>query len=163
RLIRVSGQVVLDRFFVPVPTTLELTTALRTLPIDVVYLDVDALNARSIAEELRTKYPEIALIGFSTSSLEGIPREMMDFALPLPLSIEDLVATTRAAMCSKMRGPYSRAIAILPAKAGCGASTIAMNTAASFAALGRKVALVDADLRSGAIAEYLGLAPRVGL
>ena len=164
RLIRGSSDVVLDRFFCPLPNPHELTTTLQTLSIDVAYVDVAAPDAVvPILDHLRKERPEMALVGFSTASFSSIPRGVTEFALSLPLSVDDLETTTRAALCAGVRASYSKVVAILPSKAGCGASTIAMNLAAHLAMADRRVVLVDADLRSGAIGDFLGLAPRVPL
>ena len=163
RVIRTSGQITLDRFFSPPPNPYQLTTALQTLPIDVVYLDAGSDIAQLIADQVRRDYPGIALIGFSTTSLEAVPKTLTDFSLELPLSVDGLLATTRKAICATLRGPFSRVVAILPSKAGCGASTIAMNLAAHSARLDRRVILIDGDLRSGAIGDCLGISSLVPL
>ena len=163
RFIRGSGQIVLDRFFCPIPTAYELTTALQTLPIDVVYLDTSSESAQSIGDQIRSDYPGIALIGFSTASLAEAQNRVAEFSLELPFSVEGLLATTRSAISALLKEPYRKVVAILPSKAGSGASTIAINLAANLAALSRRVILVDADLRSGAIGDCIGMQPRLAV
>jgi cellulose biosynthesis protein BcsQ len=162
RLIRTSNQISLDRFFRQLPSPYELTNTLQTLAIDAIFLDVASDSAAlPIAQHLRSEWPGVALIGFSTTSVGNVPKNVTEFTLGLPLSVEDLLATTRAAMCAGLPGPYTKLAAILPSKAGCGASTIAMNVAAQLAAQERRVILIEGDLRSGAIGDCLGLEPRV--
>jgi pilus assembly protein CpaE len=63
-----------------------------------------------------------------------------------------------ASLCDR---PLENVIAILPAKAGGGASTIAINTAQRLAqCFGKRVLVAECDLNSGTIAETLGLIPR---
>lgn len=52
-----------------------------------------------------------------------------------------------------------KVIAVLPARGGCGASTVALHTAAAMGALGQKVLLVDFDFHSGSTAFQLKLKP----
>ncbi|MBN9492565.1 P-loop NTPase [bacterium] len=54
-------------------------------------------------------------------------------------------------------------IALVSGKGAPGATTMAMGLASAFAAMGRRVLLVDADLRGGAICPFLDLDPRRGL
>jgi pilus assembly protein CpaE len=58
----------------------------------------------------------------------------------------------------------SKILAFLPAKAGGGASTVALHTAAALAnELGKKVVLIDSDRRSGIISLLLDLEKRTSL
>lgn len=160
RLVRTSGQIALDRVCCPFPGPYQITTTLQTLPVDVAFVDLaKPEEAAPVLDQLRIDYPHIAVVGFSTASLGGSGR-FTEFNLSLPLSVNDLLATTRAAMCAGLQA-YSGLLAIMPAKAGSGASTAAMNIAAQLAGSGRRVALLEADLRSGAIADWLGIAPRI--
>lgn len=55
------------------------------------------------------------------------------------------------------------AIALVSGKGAPGVSTVGIGLAAALGALGRKVVLVDGDLRGGTIGPYLDLDPRRGL
>ena len=69
--------------------------------------------------------------------------------------------TVREAVRGNCDRPLQNVIAILPAKAGGGASTIAINTAQRLAhCFGKRVLVAECDLNSGTIAETLGLIPR---
>lgn len=138
-----------------VPGCYQLTRALQTSVVDVILLQVtDSSKARSIYEYLAETVPEIPVITFATNS-----RAMRSqFALTLPLSVHGLMDTIRAAVHSKAVRRRENVIAMMPAKAGCGATTITINIAARLAGtLQRRVLVCESDLRSGVIAELLGL------
>ena len=59
--------------------------------------------------------------------------------------------------------PQRRLVPVVSAESGDGRSTLATELAKRFAALGEKVLLVDADLRSPSLHERFGLANRAGL
>ena len=162
-LIRSSGQIHLDRVFCPSPTHYQLTVALNSLTPDVALLDVSRPEeARALYGQIREKAAKLAVVGFSmTTAPSQNAKAMVPFTLELPLSIPDLLSTVREAIHAKSPTPRNNVFAILPAKAGGGASTIVVNTAAYVARLFRKSVLVaECDLRSGTIADRLSLKPQ---
>ena len=162
-LARSSGQITLDRVFCPSPTHYQLAVALNSLTSDVVFLDISDLEkARSTYEQIREKGCKMAIIGFSTAAnCSERPHGITPFTLGLPLSIPDLLKTVRSAIHA-IRPKHRKAVfAVLPAKAGGGATTIVVNTAAYLARLARqKVLVAECDLRSGTIADRLNLKPQ---
>jgi pilus assembly protein CpaE len=161
-LTRSSGQIVLDRAFSPVPSIYQLTTALNTLALDVAFIDVsNPEQAAAACEQIRDKSPHIAVIGFSAGPAGSqCATTITPFTLNLPLSTAVFVATVRDAVHSVSLRPYKNVYAIMPAKGGSGASTIAINLAAQFAQFrNQRVLVADCDLRSGTIAESLDLRP----
>ncbi len=162
-LIRSSGQIILDRVFSPAPSTYQLTTALNTLALDVALIDVsNPEQAAATYERIREKGPQIAVIGFSAGSAgRQCPTTITPSTLDLPFSLSGLLTTVREAVHSVSVRPYKNVYAILPAKAGSGASTIAVNVAAQLAqSRDQRVLVADCDLHSGTIAESLDLHPR---
>lgn len=163
RLIRSSGQVLLDRLFCPEPSSYELTIALNTLALDVVFVDVShPESAVSVSEQIRDKDATLAVVGFSTKVLPFVPYvSPTAFSLSLPLAVPSFLETVRDAVHASRPRTYSNVIAILPAKAGGGASTITVNVAAELArSFHKSVLMADCDLRSGTIADRLGLRPQ---
>jgi pilus assembly protein CpaE len=161
-LIRSSGQVVLDRAFSPAPSFYQLTTALNTLALDVAFIDVsNPEQAGAACEQIREKGPQIALVGFSAGPAGSqCSTAITQFTLNLPLSTAVFAATVKDAVHSVSLRPHKNVYAIMPAKGGSGASTIAINVAAQFAQYrDQRVLVADCDLRSGTIAECLGLRP----
>jgi MinD-like ATPase involved in chromosome partitioning or flagellar assembly len=166
RIIRSSGQVTLDRFFCPSPTHYALTTALNTLALDVAFLDVSFPDrAFACYEQIKQNNPAVSVIGFSVTvpafTASGGPT---GYSLSLPYSTEGLINTVRDAISASRPLGLENVAAILPSKAGSGASTIAMNLAKQLASsFSKKVVMMDCDLRSGTMAESLGLVPQVSL
>ena len=162
-LIRSSEQIHLDRVFCPSPSHYQLTVALNSLTPDVAFIDVsNPEQAREPYEQIRNKAAKMAVVGFSIAT---VPQErskgVIPFTLELPLSIPALLSTVRAAIHAKNPKPLKNVFAILPARAGGGASTIAMNTAAFSARLfQKKVLIAECDLRSGTLADRLNLKPQ---
>jgi len=166
RIIRSSGQITLDRFFCPSPAHYPLSTTLNTLALDVIFLDV-TFPDRAFAsyEQIRQSNPSVPVIGFSatepTFTASGGPT---GFSLSLPYSVEGLITTVRDAISASRPADLENVVAILPAKAGSGASTIAMNLARQLASsFSKSVVVMDCDLRSGTMAESLGLVPQLSL
>jgi polysaccharide biosynthesis transport protein len=88
-----------------------------------------------------------------------------------PLIIDDPFASPRAEAFRKLRtnlqfrdgGRGHRVIVVTSALMGEGTSTTACNLAVTLAEAGNRVLLVDANLRSPRVADYLGLDPFPGL
>jgi capsular exopolysaccharide synthesis family protein len=88
-----------------------------------------------------------------------------------PLIVDDPFASPRAEAFRKLRtnlqfrdrGRGHRVFVVTSARVGEGTSTTACNLAAAFAEAGNRVLLVDANLRSPRVADYLGLDPLPGL
>jgi MinD-like ATPase involved in chromosome partitioning or flagellar assembly len=64
---------------------------------------------------------------------------------------------------AESEGPGGRVIAVVSGKGAPGVTTLAIGLAAALANRGRRVVLVDADLRGGNVVGYLDLDPRRGL
>ncbi len=162
-LIRSSGQLNLDRVFCPPPSPYQLTMALTTLALDVVFVDVsDAEQAVATCEQVRDKKMALAMVGFSmTASGAGYSQRATPFTLDFPLSVESFDKTVRAAIHSACSKNHRNVFAFMPGKAGGGSTTILLNVASHLAgAPNAKVAVVEADLRSGTMKERLELKPQ---
>ena len=88
--------------------------------------------------------------------------------LTKPIVAEELVdAVNKVARIHDQRSGHVRnkgtAISVYNPSGGMGTTTIAVNLAATLAARGEKVALIDLNLFSGDIAAFLDLAPRYNL
>jgi cellulose biosynthesis protein BcsQ len=158
RVIRETGHFVLDRVFSPYPTPYELSRALSTLRLDVAFLDVTYSGpAASLVEQIRSIDASLPVIGFSTQASHPVPPPDLAGFMELPFSAHNLVKTAREAMRGRGHSNYSNVTAILPAKAGGGATTIAINAATHLArSFGKKVLVVECDLQSGTIGERIG-------
>jgi len=163
RLARASGQVAVDRVFCPAPRHYELAHVLNTLAPDVVLLDTSRRGeAACLYEQFQEKTPSLPVVGFCVSDSQAQAPTV--FSLSMPLSPRALMDTVRAAIRATRKEGHRNVIAILPSKAGSGASTITMNVAAQIAGYHRKsVIALDADSRSGTIADCLGMRPQVSI
>jgi MinD-like ATPase involved in chromosome partitioning or flagellar assembly len=162
RLARHSEQVTVDRLFCPAPKHPELALVLNTLALDVVLLDVTRHDeAVLLHDQIKQRNPQLPVVGFSLSEPRMAAFGPAAFSLSLPLSPRALMETVRKAIRASRPHAYNNVFAILPAKAGAGASTIAMNVAAQLASSYRQsIAVVDGDLRSGMLGDCLGIRPQ---
>ena len=158
RVIRETGHFVVDRAFSPYPSPYELSRALSTLRLDVAFLDVTYKGAATpLLEQIRSIDPSLPVIGFSTQTSLPLPSPNLAGFMDLPLSASSLSKTTREAIRGSGYSNYANVTAILPAKAGGGATTIAINAATSLArSFGKRVLVVECDLQSGTIGERIG-------
>src|SRR5271166_5117913 len=118
RLVRETGQFVLERVFFPHPTHYELSRALNTLQLDVALLDVtNAEPAASVVEQIRRSDASLPIIGFST---EASPKFSCDLSgvLEVPLSVGKVTKVVREAIRNSGLSSYPNVTAIMPAKAG---------------------------------------------
>lgn len=81
-----------------------------------------------------------------------------------PLSPEMLAAASRNAVHHARSDLHRNMLVFLPAKAGNGASTVALNVASAFGqGLSKRVLLLEADLHSGILSLALNVRPKVPL
>lgn len=160
-LIRTTGELTLERVVPVTPGSFHLPMALQTLSLDVILLDVSN-EAKAFGQYrcVREKSGEIPVVTFA---MNADPPDT-PHALELPLSAHGLMRTVREALHAGGSQRKENVVAIVPAKAGGGATTIAINTAARLAgAFGKRVLVCENDLRSGVIAELLGLEPKASM
>lgn len=157
-LSRSSQQLVLDRVFCPSPGPYPLTIALNTLSLDVVFLAVsDPAQGFSLYRQIREKNATAAVVGFSAEPYQA-SADPTAFLLKPPYTVPNFLVTVRGAVEASHPLPHTNVVAIMPAKAGGGATTIAVNLASQLVgSFSRRVVVADCDLRSGTIADRLGL------
>jgi pilus assembly protein CpaE len=79
--------------------------------------------------------------------------------IPVPIVEQKFAAAIERVAQTHGMGKRSRIVHVIPTQGGCGATTIACNTAASLAKSG-KTALMDLDLMRGGVAGYFDARPR---
>jgi MinD-like ATPase involved in chromosome partitioning or flagellar assembly len=157
-LARACGDLKLDGTLPASVGSYLLTRALQTLDLDVVFLDVSNVSkAQALYRQIREYNSRASVIGFATNGCAPAS-DVTPFSLQFPLSLSAFQHTLREAVRGSRQHPLGNVFAILPAKAGGGASTIAINTAQRVAqCFGKRVLVAECDLHSGTIAETLGL------
>ena len=120
-------------------------------------LDTSVRNAETLAQA--TDSPVLSVIPFDAKAAKS------------PLIIEGSAQSTRAEAMRQLRTNLQfvnvdqplKSLVVTSAVPGEGKSSTAINLGIAFAEAGKRVILVDADLRRPKIAEYLGLEGAVGL
>jgi pilus assembly protein CpaE len=154
----------------PMASVHEIVRLCRTHDPYLVLIDCsDPEQACYIANQIR-HYEGLraAVVGFSPSWTPAEKRQFdaagISHMLRSPFSWADLELAAYEAIHERRPVDASKVLAFLPAKAGGGASTVALQTAAAFAnELGKKVVLIDSDRRSGIISLLLDLEKRASL
>lgn len=127
---------------------------------EVILLDLSEAGGGSAAIDLlRQQAPKVALIGFSGRS-EPQSEEIPTVDRATPQALADAV---KLAVLSARPERWPNVYVFLPAKAGNGATTVALNTAASISAAAQRAVLIEADLHSGILSEILNAKPEVPL
>jgi MinD-like ATPase involved in chromosome partitioning or flagellar assembly len=147
------------------PGGYELARLLNSTAPDLVLIDLRGAAALECALSIAGISPDSAIVGFACPpSLASAARHAGCGALTPPgASVEDLAAAIRTAMEDKRAEVLDGLFSFLPAKAGSGASTVVLNTAAALTRLAKRVLVIDADLRSGILAVLIGARRRGGL
>jgi pilus assembly protein CpaE len=148
----------------------EIARACNALGPDIVVIDnEDPVRAFVVAEALAMSSPTVARLGVMPADLRRtVDRAAAQVWLPRDFSLGDLDEAARQAMARRDRVANStrsnRVFLFLPAKAGSGASTVAMHVAEAMAnQMGKKTLYIDSDLRSGVSAIHLDINPEIGL
>jgi len=142
---------------------------LRNLAVhdpEVILLDVgDWETIGPLAEQIRDSDFRAAVIGFGpggNSPEHAFLAEAGIFhVVPEVFSPAELESAAYEAVHHKRPVTHSNILAFLPAKAGSGCSTVALNTAGVLAkSAHKKVLLIEADRRSGVLSIMLNVQPR---
>lgn len=161
-LVAGTGLVTVMRELPAPPGDYELARILNSLQPDLLFIDLtggqEALECMARARELSARTPVIAL--GCTAETRLLARHLGAAGLATAdCSPEQLRGLIRQAMETHFGGIDERLFAFLPAKAGSGCSTVVLHTAIAAAALGKRVLVIDADLRSSVLGLMLGLDP----
>jgi Flp pilus assembly CpaE family ATPase len=159
-----SKQVSFQKTFERYPKAFELAKIMNTYVPDLIFLDMsDWESALAAATDIHTFAPQCAIVGFgagwaSSQEAQSTAAGVTELLIS-PVTLKTFEAGVERAM-EKVRGAdQENLVAFLPAKAGSGASTVAVNVAGylSAAPLSKKTLLIDGDLNSGLISVALGI------
>lgn len=143
------------------PTPYELTCLMNTFQPDLIFVELKPLeDALVLARMARVLARQTAVIGYSWTPLDLDIEKLVDAGvmatLPIPLTREGLRATVERAVSKARPELQDNLLAFLPAKAGSGATTVAIQVAGCLARdLDKKVLMMDADLHSGLVGVLL--------
>jgi Flp pilus assembly CpaE family ATPase len=149
-------ELLLDEIVRPMVFGPQLHHILSTHILDVALLDVSDLEkAAAIFRQIRDGFPELAVVAFAQPGVD--PPDIGDVPfLERPLTLEGILHTAKLTIQKLDHARYDNLYAFIPAKAGGGASTLALNTAGHLAHdFKEKVLVVESDLRSGVLSEIL--------
>src|SRR5262249_48145129 len=145
------------------PHNYELTVLLNTHDPDLVFIDLSDWDAGSTAAMMiHSLNPQLAIIGFGAGWADQM-HAMCDQIgiselLVSPVTIKEFQASVFRAIQKLRSGLQENLLAFLPAKAGSGCTTVALNTAGSLAeSLGQKVLIIEGDLHSGILGILLNV------
>lgn len=144
------------------PSPYELIRLMHAFSPDLVFLDMSDVEAAVLlAHEICLISPRTGFVGFARS-LEGrqappaIKAGVTPEFLTGPFTAEKFLSSVEQAMHKARPCVHDNLVAFLPAKAGSGATTVAVNLAGRLANdLRRRVLVIDSDLRSGLISVLL--------
>jgi pilus assembly protein CpaE len=167
------------------PGGLEAIQMAMALKPDVVLMDINmpGMDGITVTEKLAAEVPAVAVVMMSVQGeADYLRRSMLAGArefLVKPFSSDELTASIRQVYgrekekASRMAVPVvpiggladgsrepASVVAVFSPKGGVGRTTIAVNLAVAAAALGQRVALVDASFQFGDVGVLLNLNPR---
>ena len=144
-------------------TGYELSQVLSVFTPQVVFLEIASAEAAlEVIKEIRTYQPTTAIVGFAQQSDPRNLGELREAGLGevvlYPFSGEDLHQAIVGTLKRQGLGFAENLFVFLPAKAGSGATTVALNTAGFLVQeCKRKVLLIEADLHSGTLSMLLNV------
>ncbi|MBI3472724.1 MAG: hypothetical protein HY013_15315 [Candidatus Solibacter usitatus] len=158
-----SRQVTVYKSFNRFPSSYELARLLNTHSPELVFLDLaDESAAIAMASEIAGHSGDAAIIGLSARGAS--PPSGFSAVLSPPLDLERFQRSIRQAISQARSRVHEHLFAFLPAKAGAGATTVALNLSGCLAeALGKRVLMIEGDIHSGVISELLQVEPAASI
>lgn len=164
-LIAATGQVTIMREVAAPPGDYELARLVNSLLPDLIFIDLSSgQQALECMARIREFAPRTPVIGLGCSAeTRLLARHLGAAGLAAPdCSPDELRISIREAMESFHGGVVDHLYSFLPSKAGSGCSTIVLHTALAAASFGKRVLVIDADLRSSVMGLMLGVTPAGG-
>jgi pilus assembly protein CpaE len=152
----------------------ELERLMRSQVPEVVFLSVESLAlALESVKYIERAVPGVQVVGIERAAAPSVLLDLMRAGIrefiaypfdPNPF-VEMMGRVSQAASSNPVRMQLSDSVfSFLPAKAGCGTSTIALNTALTFSKMkATKTLMVDLDLNSGLLGFMLKLDTQVSI
>jgi pilus assembly protein CpaE len=156
-----SGQVSIKKVLTNLPPNFELTVLLNTWDPELIFLDLsDWEYAAEIAAAIRARHQDAPIVGFGAGWADEIRVRCAEAGitniLTAPVTMREFEESVHVAIHGAAVPVQENLIAFLPAKAGSGCTTVALNTAGCLAnALGKNVLMIESDLKSGVLGVLL--------
>lgn len=153
------------------PAPAELAGLLEEFNPDALIINLaDYTQVCRAISRLSVDHPHLPVIALSKSCDQGLLLDLMQLGVRElwfePLQAEQMQSAVTRLLQIKTAGanatPAGNLIAFLPARGGCGTTTVAVNTAAAMQRLRPSVLLADFDFHNSIIAFWLKLDPRHG-
>lgn len=145
------------------PDTYDLVRLLNKNEPEIVLIDCDRQDrAAECANLVASNSKSSVVIGISqTHRTQTFSTDRIVFeTIAYPPDSKAIAESLKKSIHAVKGDVIDNLIAFIPAKAGCGSSTVALNTAAAVAgSLGKKTLLFDTDLRSGVLSIMLNTVP----
>ena len=150
-------------------TNHEIARLLNSTEPDLVFIDLSAPErALELINTILGHAADTAIVGLcSASTARG--RDRFNQAgiaafLEMPLTLDAFECSVREAIRKVRAGVSEKLSVFLPAKAGSGSTTVALNVAGALASRhGKKTLLIEADLHSGVVSTLLNITPSLPL
>jgi pilus assembly protein CpaE len=156
----------LDRY----PQAFELTKVLNTYNPELVFVDLSGWDhALAAVEDIHSIAPKAAIIGFGGGWQPGQEARCRQAGVTelmvAPVTVKRFQSSVEKAILKTAGSTVQQnLVAFLPAKAGSGATTVALNTSGYLAdPLGKKVLFIDGDLNSSIVSVLFDLKQRRSL
>ena len=147
------------------PSAPDMVRIINSFNPELVFFEVyDREDAIKVESTIHISCPNVALLGFADNwdadrTLKANGGYLR--VIPSALAPADFVRQVEAAIDAVRVPCPDNAIVFLPAKAGSGASTVALNVTGALAhKCGKSAILIEADVHSGPAAMYLNLNPK---
>lgn len=158
-----SDCVEIQRDFEHLPHEHEITRALGTISPQLVVIDLGTDEALGLATRIRNVIPATsAIIGYGPSLENAMlaPRVGFDATISDSADSDEFRNVVQESLRKRSNTTEFGLFCFLPSKAGSGCSTTVVNTAAALARdAGKRVLVLDGDLRSSILAILLGCEP----
>ncbi len=144
------------------PNTTETQRLVRVADPDVAFIDLAHPDeALDFLHEVRVRWPRAALVGIDPPANVNLDAIGIGGYIGLPPEGFELEEAVSRAVRRASGAECPNLWTFLPAKAGCGCSTVVVQTGLELARQGKKVLVLESDLRSGVMSLMLR-APSVG-
>jgi pilus assembly protein CpaE len=142
------------------PAVAEMQRLIRVADPQVVLVDLaHPHEAVDFVNEVAGQWPRVGLVGVDPP--EGVNLDALGFGgyVSLPPEQAELTEAVSWAVRRASGEGHPNLFSFLPAKAGCGCSTVVEQTALELARMGKRVLVLECDLRSGVMSLMLKAQP----